>query len=307
LSASSRKRKKCSETCPDSRKPIAISEEGVLVEPEEACAYEGYGEPVGAFAFLRKREGSDSRVLVVNAFSVGMFLVLSYVYALDLSHVTTIDVKTAFLGYAGSVLFLTSLEVMLAFILARAKGALLRPALAVVPSPLPALLPLFDVEKEFCTRGDYLSVLSVALLASVLVATGVAFSFSWMVLYPKTKLELVYVSPFSTSWLSGVYGPVVSGAVSFMLGALFQLSFYPYSPSWALFGASNVLYPLLVGLALSVSKQGLGAVVGGYVLTATLLSIFVKERPTWKDPFSGVDPLGVIALLITLFLVALVG
>ena len=307
MSVLSRRKRKCSGTCPGSREPIAVSEEGVLVEPGEACAHEGYGEPVGPFVFLRKREGDVNRVLAVNVFSVVAFLALSYVYALSLSRATTIDTTTAFLGYAGTVLFLTSLEVLLASLLARVRGASLRTILAVVPSSLPALLPLFDVEKEFCTRGEYLTALSVALLVSVLVATGLSFSFSWMVLYSKAKLELVYVSPFSVSWLSGVYGPMVSGAVAFMIAALFQLSFYPYSPSWALFGASNVLYPLLVGLALSTNNQGLGAVVGGYVLTSTLLSIFVKERPTWKDPFSGASLLGTAALLITLFLVALVG
>ena len=306
MSVSSKKRKKCLETYPDSCNAIAISEDGVLVDPRDACKCEGYGEAVGPFAFVRKRIQRGSKFWI-NLVSLAFFFLLSYVYAINASAVTTLSLETCLLAYAGTVLFLTGLQVTLAYVLARAMGYEIDPAVVAVPSPLPSFLPLFDVKEEACSKSDYAKTLSISLLVAVLVAALLGHAFQWVMGYPKTKLELIYFSPKALADVAGVYGPVAAGAAAFMMSALFQLTLYPFSPSWSLAGFSNAMFPLLVGLSLSVNVKGLGVVLSGYVLVSALLSIFVRERPAWKDPFGEPRALETAALLITLLLVALVG
>ncbi|NPA84391.1 MAG: hypothetical protein GXO07_00095 [Crenarchaeota archaeon] len=259
---------------------------------------------MGPLVLLEK--GAPRSRVAVSALSVAVFLSLSYAFAYSVSGATTLDLWTAFSAYAGTVLFLTFFQLSIAGALARALGFELASFAVAVPSPLPSFLPVFEVKEGACDVGKYSTALSLSLLLSVALALLIA-RLDFIVMYPRVKPEIVALNVASLADITGLYSPLRSGALAFMLSAFFQLTFYPYSPSWALLGMSNVAVPLLIALSLSVSVEGSGAVLGGYALASALLSILLKERPAWKDPFSGPSRLSLAALLITLALVALVG
>ncbi len=302
MSAYSKKRKKCSGTYPSSCEWIAKGEDVLLVKRVEARGCDGVGEPIGPFVFLRRYRPPQQKTIVFgNVLSLALFALFAYAFAYSVSLVTTMDLNTAFFSYAGTTITLAALQAVTAYVLARALGASLQTVLLPVPSPLPSFMPMFFVEKPFASRKGYARATLFSMLITLTVAIALAYTFVGPVAYPKAKVEVINTVPFAFINASG-NSPVVAACVAYALSLLFQLTGYPYSPSWALLGNSLGLMPLLVGLAMAASSPPLGEIVAGYVLVSALLSIFVKEKPQWKDPFERPSALEAATALIVLAL-----
>ncbi|WP_238374094.1 hypothetical protein [Ignicoccus hospitalis] len=301
MTAYLRKRKKSSERYRSSCEYLA-SDGYLLVTRRDACGCEGYGESAGPFVVMKRLETKNSAH--VTLISIAFLAALAVAYSKALSSISTITFETAFLGYLGTLLLLAGFQSTLSSLIARLMGASLNVTWVVVPSPLPSLLPLFTAERAFCRRGDFQLAVALPLLASMLLAAILSHTLAFHA-YPKGKPQVLESVPLALA--DAPSGPVQLAALAYALSALFQLTGYPYSPSWPLLGRSNALFPLSVGVALSVDRPVLGELLGGYVLMATLFSAFVRERAQWKDPFSRTSVVALASTLITLFLVVPVG
>ncbi len=310
MSISSKQRKRFTETCLSSCEPLAIGEDEVLVRRRQAkeCECNGVGERLGAFVLLKEYEPPSDVSLESLVLTLALTSFFTYAFASSYSSSTNVNLVTSFFGFLAGLLMPLTVQSALTFIIALKRGVPLRLNLFPAPSLLPGILPSFVPLRTFKDSREMSLVYLIPLLVGVVSAIALAYLTNDIMYVVILKPANTYVKllPVSMRWLEGAANPIQLGALAYLLSAFFQLSLYPFSPSWAAlrFVGKSWWYPALLWIVIYLKGSIMGTLVFGYALAASLLGTAPGEPKPVKEPIERPSLIGLLLLLLIAVLTA---